>query len=107
MSGPPILRGHPLAAAPLGEQPNIIVYQEAPPANCQLNVGPALERANLKERRKDDYRRLVREWFDWNATMLPEIKESFTAGFSGRHLADHYGAKESNQEPDIPTRPED
>jgi arylsulfatase A-like enzyme len=70
-------------------------------------VADPLERANLKERQKDDYRRLEREWFEWNATMLPEIKESFTGGFTGRHLADHYGAKESDQEPDIPTRPED
>jgi hypothetical protein len=39
--------------------------------------------------------------------MLPEIQESFTAGFSGRHLADHYGAKESDKKPDIPTPPDD
>ena len=70
-------------------------------------VADPLERANLKDRRKDDYRRLVREWFDWNATMLPEIKESFTHGFSGQDLADHYGAKDPGQEPDIPTRPDD
>ncbi|HEX3236682.1 MAG TPA: hypothetical protein VHR41_20985 [Gemmatimonadales bacterium] len=62
---------------------------------------------NLKDRRKDDYRRLVREWFDWNATMLPEIEESFTHGFGGRDLADHYGAKTPGHEPDIPTRPDD
>jgi hypothetical protein len=39
--------------------------------------------------------------------MLPEIRESFTAGFSGHRLADHYGAKESDQKPDIPAPPED
>jgi arylsulfatase A-like enzyme len=70
-------------------------------------VADPLERANLKDRQKEDYRRLVREWLAWNATMLPEIKESFTAGFSGEHLADHYGARESDQEPDVPARPED
>jgi len=70
-------------------------------------VADPLERANLKDRQKDDYRRLEREWFDWNATMLPEIQESFTAGLSGRDLGDHYGAKESDQQPDIPTPPED
>jgi arylsulfatase A-like enzyme len=70
-------------------------------------VADPLERANLKDRRKDDYRRLVREWFDWNATMLPEIEESFTHSFNGHDLADHYGAKESGQAPDIPTRPDD
>ena len=37
-------------------------------------VADPLERANLKERQKDDYRRMVRDWFDWNATMLPEIE---------------------------------
>ena len=70
-------------------------------------VADPMERANLKDRQKDDYRRLVREWLDWNATMLPEIKESFTAGISGEDMADHYGAKESDQEPDIPAAPED
>jgi hypothetical protein len=30
-----------------------------------------LERANLKERRKDIYDRLIGEWNAWNATMLP------------------------------------
>ena len=69
-------------------------------------VADPLERANLKDRRKDDYLRLVREWYDWNATMLPEINESFTHGFDGVHLADHYGAKKPDQKPDIPTPPE-
>jgi arylsulfatase A-like enzyme len=64
-------------------------------------VADPLERANLKERRKDDYQRLVRQWLEWNATMLPEIKGSFTHGFSGEDLADHYGAKEPTQEPDV------
>jgi arylsulfatase A-like enzyme len=70
-------------------------------------VADPLERANLKERRKDDFRRLERDWFAWNTTMLPEIKESFTHGWSGEEMADRYGAKEPSQEPDIPTRPED
>jgi arylsulfatase A-like enzyme len=70
-------------------------------------VADPLERANLKERQKDDYRRMVRDWFDWNATMLPEIEASFTHGFSGKDLADHYGAKEPDQKPDLPTAPED
>jgi arylsulfatase A-like enzyme len=66
-------------------------------------VADPLERANLKERRKDDYRRLVRQWLAWNATMLPEVAGSFTHGFSGEDLADHYGAGESDSMPDIPT----
>lgn len=70
-------------------------------------VEDPLERANLKDREKDIYRRLVREWYDWNATMLPEIKESYTDSFDGQQLADHFGAKPSDQMPDIPTQPED
>ena len=49
-------------------------------------VDDPLERANLKQRQKEVYRRLVREWYDWNATMLPEIKESFTHSFDGKDL---------------------
>jgi arylsulfatase A-like enzyme len=62
-----------------------------------------LERANLKHRRPDDYRRLVRQWLAWNATMLPEVPGSFTHGFSGEDLADHFGAGEPDSTPDIPT----
>ena len=40
-------------------------------------VADPLERANLKERRKDDYQRLVRQWLAWNATMLPEVAGSY------------------------------
>jgi len=70
-------------------------------------VEDPLERANLKERQKDVYHRLIREWYDWNASMLPEIKESFTGSFSGKQLADHFGAKKSDQLPDIPGPPDD
>jgi arylsulfatase A-like enzyme len=70
-------------------------------------VEDPLERANLKERQKDVYHRIVREWYDWNATMLPEIKESGTASFSGDQLADHFGAKKPDQMPDIPSPPDD
>lgn len=66
-----------------------------------------LERANLKDRQRDIYRRLAREWFDWNATMLPEVKESYTHSFDGRILADHFGAKPSDGTPDLPTRADD
>jgi arylsulfatase A-like enzyme len=70
-------------------------------------VEDPLERANLKDREGDIYRRLVREWYDWNVTMLPEIKESYTDSFDGKQLADHFGAKPSDQNPDNPTPPED
>jgi len=70
-------------------------------------VEDPLERANLKDRQKDVYQRLVREWNDWSASMLPEIKESFTHSFDGEELADHFGAKKSDQMPDIPGPPDD
>lgn len=70
-------------------------------------VEDPLERANLKDRHADIYRRLVREWYDWNAGMLPEIKESFTHSFTGQELADHYGAKPPSPDPDIPNPPDD
>jgi arylsulfatase A-like enzyme len=70
-------------------------------------VEDPLERANLKERHKDVYQRLAREWYEWNSSMLPEIKESFTHSFSGEELADHFGAKKPDQMPDIPRSPED
>lgn len=66
-------------------------------------VDDPLERANLKERHKDVYQRMNREWHEWNSGMLPEIKESFTHSFSGSELADHFGAKAPNQNPDIPS----
>ena len=56
-------------------------------------VDDPLERANLKERQTDVYRRIVAEWNEWNSSMLPQIKESFTDGFDGEELADHFGAK--------------
>jgi arylsulfatase A-like enzyme len=69
-------------------------------------VADPLERANLKSRRKDDYRRLERQWLAWNATMLPEIGESVTSGFSGEDLADHFGAEEPGPAPDNPAPPD-
>jgi arylsulfatase A-like enzyme len=54
-----------------------------------------MERANLKERRKDVYDRLVMEWNEWNATMLPLDPDSFTGGFTGAQLADHFGVRRS------------
>ncbi len=57
-----------------------------------------LERANLKQRHRDVYDRMVREWNDWNATMLPEVRESATGSVGGADWADHYGAKPSKGE---------
>ena len=75
--------------------------------SCSTSWTDPLERANLKDRQRDDYRRMVRNWFDWNATMLPEIEASFTSGISGEDMADHYGAKQPDQKPDLPTPPKD
>src|SRR5207248_11002804 len=52
-----------------------------------------MERANLKERHKDVYERLVAQWHEWDATMLPLDAESNTHGFTGAELADHFGVK--------------
>ena len=52
-----------------------------------------MERANLKERRKDIYERLVKEWNGWNATMLAIVSDSSTGYFKANELADHIGAQ--------------
>ena len=53
-----------------------------------------MERANLKERHRDVYDRLVAQWSEWNATVLPLDPRSFTLGFTGEQLADRFGVKE-------------
>jgi hypothetical protein len=50
---------------------------------------------------------MEREWYAWSTTMLPEIKDSVSAAFDGRHLADHIGATQPDREPDIPLPPQD
>jgi arylsulfatase A-like enzyme len=52
-----------------------------------------MERANLKERHRDVYERLIADWNEWNATMLPLDPQSFTLGFTGAELADHFGVR--------------
>jgi len=56
-------------------------------------VQDPMERANLKERHRDVYDRLVGQWNEWNTTMLPLDPQSYTLGFTGAQLADHYGVK--------------
>ena len=56
-------------------------------------VQDPLERANLKDRHKGVYDRLVAEWEEWNSSMLPLDPQSFTAGFTGAELADHFGVE--------------
>jgi arylsulfatase A-like enzyme len=56
-------------------------------------VEDPMERANLKDRRKDVYDRLVSQWESWNASMLPLDPESSTGFFKAGELADHIGAQ--------------
>ena len=63
-------------------------------------VEDPLERGNLKERHKDVYDRIVAEWQAWNASMLPEVAESFTESYTGAQLGDHYGAQKPSGGPD-------
>lgn len=55
-------------------------------------VEDPLERANLKNRQPEDYRRLVNEYEAWSAMMLPEDPESSSGpvGYANER-ADHYG----------------
>jgi arylsulfatase A-like enzyme len=55
-------------------------------------VKDPLERANLKDRFPEVYKRLVAAWHEWSETMLPLDPNSYTLGFSGSELADHFGA---------------
>jgi arylsulfatase A-like enzyme len=59
-------------------------------------VQDPMERANLKERHKDVYDRLVAQWNEWNSGMLPLDPQSFTGGFTGAQLADHFGVSASD-----------
>jgi arylsulfatase A-like enzyme len=54
-------------------------------------VADPLERANLKDREPEVYRRLVSDYENWNATMLPLDPASSTASFTADQLADHFG----------------
>ena len=65
-------------------------------------VEDPMERANLKERRKDIYDRMTAEWYAWNATMLPEIDESSTSNFPGDQFADHIGTPKTSGKADNP-----
>jgi arylsulfatase A-like enzyme len=60
-----------------------------------------MERANLKERHRDVYERMSREWLAWNATMLPEVPDSNTGGNNADRWADHIGLR-STTDPDNP-----
>jgi arylsulfatase A-like enzyme len=65
-------------------------------------VQDPMERANLKARMPEVYSRLIAEWGEWNAGMLPEIDASFSTNFSGAELADHIGTPEASHKADNP-----
>jgi hypothetical protein len=64
-----------------------------------------MERANLKERRKEVCDRIVAEWDEWNATMLPKVDESDMDNFTGAQLADHIGTQKASGKADNPPSP--
>ncbi|MBL4801945.1 MAG: sulfatase-like hydrolase/transferase [Emcibacter sp.] len=59
-------------------------------------VEDPLERANLKERHPEKYSHLVGLYEKWKKSMLPYSTESFTHGYSGAELADHFGVKRNH-----------
>ena len=54
-------------------------------------VEDPLERANLKDRLPEVFKKLEADFEAWNATMLPEDPEAASATLSADQLADHYG----------------
>lgn len=57
-------------------------------------VADPMERANLKVRHPEIFRSLSEEWDSWNKSMLPIDPQSFTHGFTGSELADHFGVED-------------
>ncbi len=58
-------------------------------------VDDPLERANLKERRPEVFKRMLQAYQEWNGTMLPDRNDinSGPLGFADE-LADHFGVQE-------------
>jgi arylsulfatase A-like enzyme len=54
-------------------------------------VNDPLERANLKDRQPQLYKKLAADYAAWNATMLKEDAAANSATFYSDQLADHYG----------------
>ena len=54
-------------------------------------VEDPLERANLKDRYPEIYRRLVADFDNWNSTMLPEDPAANSGGFNGSEMPDRFG----------------
>jgi arylsulfatase A-like enzyme len=62
-------------------------------------IDDPLERANLKNRRRDLFERMEKQYSAWEATMLPEDPQANSDVFSGSQLADHFGVR---GEPPLP-----
>ena len=70
-------------------------------------VEDPLERANLKEREAETYKRLVAEYDAWNATMLPIDPKAFTHSMFADEFADHFGNTRPKADPSLSERPPD
>jgi arylsulfatase A-like enzyme len=68
-------------------------------------VDDPMERANLKDRRKDIFDRLEKDWYEWDSTMLPEVDESRTGSNAGDRWADHIGSPRAVDTADKPLPP--
>jgi arylsulfatase A-like enzyme len=57
-------------------------------------VDDPLERANLKDRQPDVFKRMTQAWDEWNTTMLPDENNVNTSPLGyANELADHYGVQ--------------
>ena len=60
-------------------------------------VEDPLERANLKERRPDVFKKMISSYEKWNSGMLPDIPEIQTGPLAySDELADQFGVKRSD-----------
>jgi arylsulfatase A-like enzyme len=66
-------------------------------------VEDPLERANLRNRQPEVYRRMIQDYENWNATMLPETPRQ-GAQFTADQMADHFG-NERAPGPPAPAKP--
>jgi len=108
---PVLTRGAPLVTRKLFWRYKANAQRAAREGNYKyLKIGPntflfdvvadPMERANLKDRQREIYDRLVADWHEWNTTMLPEVAESHTENFTGDQLADHINTPPASNAPD-------
>ena len=67
-------------------------------------VDDPMERANLKARRPDVFAKLEAAWYEWNATMLPEVDDSSTNNLTGDRTPDRPGAVPTGGKADNPPK---